>query len=152
MYVIYCDKNFTTLYNELVYNIVFLIQFPSNLWQGRKRCEIKRGSKGLLLLMKFKFLIWWLLTRLQNTVLCLSMFCRLVIIIKNLNSINSKRLWLPLLISHVFQLSLALDLGRYIFYTHGVFDWNMCLVDKCPSPKSFSWKSLKYWQLVTKGR
>ena len=37
------------------------------------------------------------------------MLCGLVIIIKNLNSINSRRPWPPILISHLFQHSLFLD-------------------------------------------
>ena len=47
-------------------------------------------------------------------------FCGLVIIIKNFNFINSRRPWPPNLISHLFHPGL-LVLGRYFFYTRGVF-------------------------------
>ena len=47
------------------------------------------------------------------------MFCGLVIIIKNFNSINSRRPWPPNLISHLFHPGL-LVLGHYFFYTRGV--------------------------------
>ena len=49
----------------------------------------------------------------------LRMFCGLVIIIKNFNFINSRRLWLPNLISYLFHPCLLL-LGCHFFYTRGV--------------------------------
>ena len=73
-----------------------------------KRCEIKMGGQGLLLLMELKVLI--MMTRLQNiTRQSTVMFCVLVIIIKTFNSINSRRPWPPILISHLFQHGLFLN-------------------------------------------
>ena len=108
------------------------------------------GGQGLLLLMEFKFLI--MMTRLQNITVAYSkpatvmfcglviiiknlnsinsrmqatvMFCGLVIIIKNFNSINSRRPWPPILISHLFQHSLFLDSWPQLFLHQGYFGWD----------------------------
>ena len=48
------------------------------------------------------------------------MICGLVIIMKNLNSINNSRPWLSILISHLFQHGFFYILGRNAFYTRGV--------------------------------
>ena len=50
--------------------------------------------------------------------------CGLVIIIKNLNSINSRRPWPPLLISHLFQHGLFLDSWLQLFLYQGCFGWD----------------------------
>ena len=83
---------------------------------------IKMGGQGLLLPMELKVLI--MMTRLQNiTVVCLLMFCGLVIIIKNFNSIGSRRPWLPILISHLFSMAF-LDSWPQHFLHQGYFGWN----------------------------
>ena len=88
-----------------------------------KRCEIKMGGQGLLLLMELKVLI--MMTRLQNiTVACLVMFCGLVIIIKTFNSINSRRPWPPILISHLFKHGLFLNSWLQLFLHQGCFGWD----------------------------
>ena len=86
------------------------------------------GSQGLLLLMEVKFLI--MMTRWQNILLPATitlsswqatvMFCGLLISIKNFNSINSRRLWLPIFITHLFQHGLFWILGCNFFYTRSV--------------------------------
>ena len=99
-----------------------------------------------LLLMEFKFLI--MMTRPQNIIVAILlagngnvlrpghhyqklnsinskvatiMFCGLVIIMKNLNSINSRRPWPPILISHLFQHSLFLNSWPQLFLHQGCF-------------------------------
>ena len=77
------------------------------------------GGQGLLLLMELKALK--MMTRPQNiTRQATVMFCDLVISIKTFNSINSRRPWPPILISHLFQHGLFKFLAA-TFFTPGVF-------------------------------
>ena len=77
------------------------------------------GGQGFLLLMELKVLI--MMTRPQNiTRQATVMFCGLVIIIKTFNSINSRKPWPPILISHLFQHGLFLNSWPQLFYTSGV--------------------------------
>ena len=81
------------------------------------------GGQGLLLLMELKVLI--MMTRLQNiTRQATVMFCGLVIIIKTFNSINSRRPWPPILISHLFQHGLFLNSWPQLFLHQGCFGWD----------------------------
>ena len=81
-----------------------------------KRSEIRMGSQGFLLLMELI-----MMARLQNITNLLwadqwqttVMFCGLVIIMKNYNFINSRRPWLPILISHLFQYDLFILAASY---------------------------------------
>ena len=88
-----------------------------------KRCEIKMGGQGLLLLMELKVLI--MMIRPQNiTRQATVMFCGLVIIIKTFNSINSRRPWPPILISHLFKHGLFLNSWPQLFLHQGCFGWD----------------------------
>ena len=60
------------------------------------------GAQGILMLMRSKFLIK--MTRLQNIFLPeITIFCSEVMMIRSFNPIKSRRPWLPILISHLFQ-------------------------------------------------
>ena len=81
------------------------------------------GGQGLLLLMELKVLI--MMTRPQNITRQVTvMFCGLVIIIKAFNSINSRRPWPPILISHLFQHGLFLNSWPQLFLHQGCFGWD----------------------------
>ena len=82
-----------------------------------KKMWNQRSSQGFLLLIEFKFLI--MTTSALNIERKRAMLCGLVIIIKNLNSINSRRPWLPLLILHLFTRAFLI-LSCY-FFTPRVF-------------------------------
>ena len=64
------------------------------------------------------------------------MFCGLVIIIKNLNSINSRRPWPPILISHLFQHGLFLDSWPQLFLNQGCFGWDKIIVQELVTTKN----------------
>ena len=90
------------------------------------------GGQGLLLLMELKVLI--MMTRPQNiTRQAAVMFCGLVIIIKTFNSINSRRPWPPILISHLFQHGLFLNSWPQLFLHQGCFGWDKIITmqDTC---------------------
>ena len=72
-----------------------------------KKCAIKMGSQGLLLLMELKFLT---IMRPQNTEVTVT-FCSLAIITKNFNSINSRRHQPPILTSYLFSMAFSQILG-----------------------------------------
>ena len=81
---------------------------------GWKRSEIKLNSQGLLLLMKLKCLM----TRPQN-IFSLERFTALSSLSKILfSSINSRRPWLPNLISHLFHPG-PFSSWLLLFYTRG---------------------------------
>ena len=86
--------------------------------------------------MEFKFLI--MMTRLQNITVATLLAGNSNVLrpghhYQNLNSINSRRPWLPILISHLFQHSLFLDSWPQLFLHQGCFGWDFttCIATVC---------------------
>ena len=95
---------------------------------GWKRCEIKLGGQGLLLLMKLKFLI--MMTRPQNVLFLSECFAALSSLSKILISSTAGGLGRPIWF-HIFFILNFLVFGRY-FFTPAVFWLRLNLLGQIP--------------------